>query len=136
MLVALVIAGFFVSAYITARIEPSSYDSGTNLVTTTFMILIVFVVASFSTLTVTVDEQFLKIRFGKIFSKKFLLNEIATVKKVRNHWYCGWGIRFCFRPRMIIYNVYGLDAVEITMKNGKIYRIGTDEPDKLELAIR
>jgi hypothetical protein len=36
---------------------------------------------------------------------------------------------------MWIYNVSGFDAVEITMKNGKIYRIGTDEPLKLEQAI-
>jgi len=30
-----------------------------------------------------------------------------------------------------MYNVSGLDAVEIYMKNGKIYRIGTDEPETL-----
>ena len=36
---------------------------------------------------------------------------------------------------MCIYNVSGFDAVEIQLKNGKIYRIGTDEPKKLEQAI-
>jgi hypothetical protein len=35
----------------------------------------------------------------------------------------------------LIFNVSGLDAVEIKMKNGKIYRIGTDEPKQLERAI-
>ena len=30
----------------------------------------------------------------------------------------------------------GLDAVEIVMKTGKTYRIGTDEPEALEAAIR
>jgi hypothetical protein len=33
---------------------------------------------------------------------------------------------------MWIYNVSGFDAVELTMKNGKIYRIGTNESDVLE----
>ena len=37
---------------------------------------------------------------------------------------------------MWIYNVSGFDAVEIIMKNGKIYRIGTDVPEELEAAIR
>jgi len=32
----------------------------------------------------------------------------------------------------LIFNVSGFDAVEIKMKNGKIYRIGTDEPEKLK----
>ena len=38
-------------------------------------------------------------------------------------------------PRMWIYNVAGLDAVEIKLRNGKTYRVGTDEPKKLEQAI-
>ena len=36
---------------------------------------------------------------------------------------------------MWIFNVSGFGAVEIRMKNGKIYRIGTDEPKALESAI-
>jgi len=36
---------------------------------------------------------------------------------------------------MRIYNISGFDAVEIKMKDGKRYRIGTDEPKKLEVAI-
>ncbi len=47
-------------------------------------------------------------------------------------WYYGWGIRGWLWPKMWIYNVSGFDAVEIKLKNGKMYRIGTDEPKKLE----
>ncbi|MDY0387304.1 MAG: hypothetical protein RBT65_09290 [Methanolobus sp.] len=36
---------------------------------------------------------------------------------------------------MWIFNDSGFDAVEIKTKNGKIYRIGTDEPKQLERAI-
>jgi len=122
---------------IAARAEPPSVDSGTNFAITATMTFILFVLASFSTLTIVINEQLLKIRFGwGIFRKKFSPTEIVSVRKVKNHWYYGWGIRLWFWPYMWIYNVSGFDAIEIIMKNGKIYRIGTDEPEKLETAIR
>ena len=101
-----------------------------------FMLLILLILASFSSLKVTVDENHLRIKFGYgIFKKRFMLREIVSARTVKNHWYYGWGIRVWFWPYMLIYNVSGFDAVEITMKNGKIYRIGTDEPTKLERVI-
>ena len=101
-----------------------------------FMLFILLILASFSSLKVMVDENHLRIKFGYgIFKKRFLLREIVSVRTVKNHWYYGWGIRVWFWPYMLIYNVSGFDAVEITMKNGKIYRIGTDEPAKLEQVI-
>jgi hypothetical protein len=107
---------------------------GYNLVLIMFMIFILFILGSFSTLTVSVDNQYLKIKFGYgIFKKQFNLMEMVSVKRVRNHWYYGWGIRYW--PGMLIFNVSGFDAIEIKMVNGKIYRIGTDEPKKLETSI-
>jgi len=89
------------------------------------------------TLKVTIDEQQLRVKFGYgIFRKRFLLKEIDSVKIVKNHWYYGWGIRFWLWPRMWIFNVSGFEAVELKMKNGKTYRIGTDEAEALESAIR
>jgi len=127
---------FFAWVQITARAEPPSADSGANFAITAIMALILFILASFVTLRVVVDGQYLKIRFGwGMFRKKFALTEIAAVRKVKNHWYYGWGIRLWFWPQMWIFNVSGFDAVELTMKNGKIYRIGTDEPDALEQAL-
>ncbi len=137
LVITLSVLVLFAWLQITARAEPASYDSGANFAITAIMALILFSLASFSTLTVVIDEQFLKIRFGwGIFRKKFRLTDIATVGKVKNHWYYGWGIRLWFWPKMWIYNVSGFDAVEIIMKNGKVYRIGTDEPEKIEAAIR
>ncbi|MFC1614945.1 hypothetical protein ACFL22_00065 [Patescibacteria group bacterium] len=111
-------------------------DTETDLVILVFMPIILFIVASFSSLNVMVDENYLRIKFGYgIFRKKFLLDEIASAKVVKNHWYYGWGIRLWMFPKMWIYNVSGFDAVEIIMKDGKRYRIGTDEPQRLEQAI-
>jgi len=136
IVITLVVLVFFGWLQITARAEPPSVDSGTNFAITAIMAFILFILASFSTLNVAIDEQFLKIRFGwGIFRKKFPLTEIITVTKVKNHWYYGWGIRLWFWPKMWIFNISGFDAVELAMKNGKIYRIGTDEPDALHEAL-
>jgi len=98
-----------------------------------FIIIILLIIASFASLNVTVDKSHLRIKFGwGIYSKSFLLEEIISVRSVKNHWYYGWGIRHWSSPKMWIFNVSGFEAVEITMRSGKIYRIGTDEPQRLE----
>jgi len=61
--------------------------------------------------------------------------------QIRNH---GYTLQQCERlSRGIrwmwpgwLYNVSGTDAVELKMKNGKRYRIGTDVPGELAEAIR
>ncbi|MFA6177936.1 MAG: hypothetical protein WC694_03550 [Candidatus Paceibacterota bacterium] len=136
LVVTLAVLVLFVWVYITASAEPPSADSGTNLLVTTIMVLILFILASFWSLQVIIDEKYVRIKFGYgIYQKKFLLNDVVSAKTVKNHWYCGWGIKRWLWPKMWIYSVSGLDAVEIKLKNGKTYRIGTDEPKKLEQTI-
>src|SRR3990167_10195907 len=123
---------FFAWLYITASAEPPSVDSGTNFAFTAIMVLILFILVSFTTLTTSIDENCLRIKFGYgIFRKKFLLSEIVSAKQVKNHWYYGWGIRLWLWPKVWIYNVSGFDAIEIIMKNGKVYRIGTNVSKEL-----
>jgi hypothetical protein len=89
----------------------------------------------FATLTVEIRERVLEVKFGPgIISKKFPLVNIEDCKVVKNPWYYGWGIRFISKGWL--YNVSGLKAVEIRLKNGKLYRIGTDEPEKLCRVVR
>jgi len=109
---------------------------GFNLPVIVIMLFIVLLLGSFSTLNVTIDNDYLKIKFGwGIFRKKFLRKHITSAKPVKNHWYYGWGIRYWVPRKMWIFNVSGFDAVEIEVK-GRFYRIGTDEPEKLVQAIR
>ncbi|MEK7647368.1 MAG: hypothetical protein AAB378_03330 [Patescibacteria group bacterium] len=137
IVVTLAVLALFAWAYITARAEPPSYYSGTNFLITAIMVLILFTLASFTTLTTSIDKNCLQIKFGYgIFRKKFPLSEIVSAKQVKNHWYYGWGIRLWLWPKMWIYNVSGFDAVEIIMKNGAVYRIGTDVSEELETAIK
>ncbi len=136
LVVFLVVLALFSWAHITASAEPVSVDSGTNFAVTAIMAFILFILASFVLLQAIVDGKYLRIKFGYgIFQKKFSLDDILSVSIVKNHWYYGWGIRGWLWPKMWIYNVSGFDAVEIKLKNGNTYRIGTDEPKKLEQAI-
>jgi len=85
------------------------------------------IVALMGSLGVEVDEALVRIKFGVgLIRKSFQLEEIKSCRPVRNRWWWGWGVRLI--PGGWLYNVSGLDAVELVMKNGKIFRIGTDEP--------
>ena len=136
IVITLAVLVFFAWVHIMTSAEPPSADSGTNFAVTTIMVLILFILASFTSLQVIIDEKYLRIKFGYgIYQKKFSLNDVISAKTVKNHWYYGWWIRVWLWPKMWIYNVSGFDAVEIKLKNGKVYRIGTDEPKKLEQTI-
>jgi hypothetical protein len=88
----------------------------------------------FSGLTVRVDRTSVSARFGPgLIRKTISLSDIASCAPVRNRWWYGWGIRKI--PHGWLYNVSGLDAVELKMENGRVYRIGTDEPRALASAI-
>lgn len=120
LVVTLAVMVFFARAQIMAAAEPPSVDSGTNLLVTSIMVLILLVLTSRVSRQVIIDGKYLRIKFGYcIYQKKFSLNDVMSAKTVKNRWY----------------NVSGFDAVEIKLKNGKTYRIGTDEPKKLEQAI-
>ena len=94
------------------------------------LIIVLTVLGIFSRLTVTIDDQVIKIQFGlRIIRKTFPLEEIEAHRVVKNPWYYGWGIRFT--PRGWLFNVSGFSAIELQMKSGKRYRIGTDDPDDL-----
>ena len=88
----------------------------------------------FSSLTVTIDATHVFAAFAPGRPRVVVpLAELVEVRTVRNPWYYGWGIRLT--PHGTLYNVSGLDAVELRTKSGKTLRIGTDEPDQLRQAL-
>ena len=97
-------------------------------------IFLVFVLLVFGSLTVTVSHEHVEARFGAGFiRKRFRSTEVLQAKPVRNHWYYGWGIRLT--PNGWMFNVSGLDAVELLLRDGRTFRIGTDQPKELAAAI-
>jgi hypothetical protein len=93
-------------------------------------ILLLACLGLFHSLTIEVDEESVALRFGiGVIRRRFPIAAIESARTVRNPWYCGWGIH---RIRNgWLFNVSGFDAVELGMADGRRYRIGTDEPDRL-----
>jgi hypothetical protein len=70
---------------------------------------------------------------GFFLRKGFPLKDVEAYQVVENPWYYGWGIRYT--PRGWLFRVSGRSAIELQMKSGKVYRIGTDEPNRLAKAL-
>jgi hypothetical protein len=82
-----------------------------------------------------VDGRELRWHFGPgLLSYRIALEDIEAVAVVRNHWWNGFGIRM--RPGFRLYNVSGLDAVELHLRSNDIRRIGTDDPRGLAGALK
>jgi hypothetical protein len=108
--------------------------TGWRPVSSAVLVILLACVVLFYSLTAEIRNGHLEIRFGiGLIRKRFDLKEIEKAYPVRNHWYYGWGIRLI--PHGWLFNVSGLDAVEIAMSSGKRYRIGTDQPNELARAI-
>jgi hypothetical protein len=108
----------------------------TGQMSMTFMLIVVIAVAIvFYSLTAEVDGNELRWYFGPgLWTYRLALDEIRNVAVVRNHWWNGFGIRTA--PGFRLYNVSGLDAVELQLKSGDIRRIGTDDPQGLAAALK
>jgi hypothetical protein len=97
-------------------------------------VVLALAVLIFGWLTVTVSHEQIEVRFGPgLVRKRFRCGDVLQARPVRNSWYYGWGIRLT--PHGWLFNVSGLDAVELLMRDGRTYRIGTDQPAELAAAI-
>ena len=98
-------------------------------------ILLVTLLA-FTSLTIIITEDYIKLVFGiGLIRLRIKISEIVSLKIVRNKWWYGFGIHGWWGKGWLL-NVSGLNAVELKMKNGMTYRIGTDEPQKLNDSIQ
>jgi hypothetical protein len=93
------------------------------------------VVLLFGWLTVDINTRRVLISFGVgLVRRTISLDTIRGFAPVRNRWWYGWGIRFT--PHGILYNVSGLQAVELLLHDGRRVRVGTDEPEALARALQ
>lgn len=90
----------------------------------------------FGRLTIAVGDGRVSCGFG-VFGlprTSIALTDIERAQKVRTSPLAGWGIRYTLHGRL--WNVWGLDAVELRLRNGRTFRMGTDEPAALLDALR
>lgn len=96
--------------------------------------LIALLTLTFGRLTVEVLPDHVRVAFGAGWpAKSLVFDQIASAAAVRNRAWYGWGIRWI--PGGWLWNVWGLDAVELRLTSGRRFRIGTDEPDALLAAL-
>ena len=86
--------------------------------------------ALFNGLTVSVSKKNIVLKFGcGLINKTIEREDITDVKIVRNKAIYGWGIRLT--PHGWLWNIHGLDAIELSLENGRTFRVGTNEPKAL-----
>jgi hypothetical protein len=89
--------------------------------------------ASRMTVTVTATEVEATFAFGWP-TRRIRRSDIVTHQRVRNSPIYGWGIRWI--PNGWMWNVWGLDAIELTLVSGRYFRIGTDDPVGLDAVLQ
>jgi hypothetical protein len=130
MSAAIALAAAILATIVATEVEPLAPACISAFV----LALLVACLFAFGSLTVTVDPTGVAAAFGPgLFRRRIATSSIRAARAVRNGWHLGWGIRWV--PRGWMYNVSGLDAVELELDTGRVFRIGTDEPARLLAAI-
>ena len=82
-------------------------------------------------LTIYINETYISFKLGiGLVSKKYLIADLKSCKPVKNDALFGIGIHLI--PNGMLYNVSGLQAIELTFKNQKTkVRIGTNQPEEI-----
>ena len=98
-------------------------------------IILLVCLVLFYKLRITIEDETLCASFGPgIIRKRVRLAEIVGCEPIRIRWWYGWGIHLT--PFGWLYNVSCLDAVAITLRAGRKFALGTDDPHGLTAAIR
>jgi hypothetical protein len=109
---------------------PTENGGKTLLVLAPIALIILF----FSTLTIEVTGEEVRWSYGpRVRAQRVALSRIVSTRVVRTSWYYGWGVRLT--PRGMLYNVSGTGAVEIELKSGTAFSLGSDEPERLRDAV-
>ena len=112
----------------------ASGDTGAAIALASIIVMLAVIFILFRSLTVRISPSDISLSFGiGLIRKNFSIADICRVKVVRNRWYNGFGIKK-IRSGWL-YNVSGLDAIEIQLKNERKYRIGTDQPKELLVVV-
>ena len=92
--------------------------------------LIGVVVIVLGRLTIEVGAEGVTAWFGHGWPRRSVPFSLITgARVVRNPIWVGWGLRWI--PGGSVWNVYGRDAVELQLESGRVWRLGSDQPDAL-----
>lgn len=110
------------------------YIFGSNIIFIFIIVVGVILLPVFTFLRTEVNQKEILISLGFLFfTKKLELSEILNYRRSPEQLYTAWGMRKT--KNGWDFSVQGHEAVEIVMRNGEIYRLGTTEPEKLLKAL-
>lgn len=129
--IALVASGYFLRTVGPTRNWPRTRVVGAFVIATT---LLVGTGLAFSRMTIAVEDGTLSWGFMMgLWGRRVPLADITSVTAVQATADDGWGIHNT--PGGTLYNVAGSSAVQVRLKDGSVFRLGTDQPNQLIHAI-
>jgi hypothetical protein len=91
-------------------------------------------VALFATLTVEVDDEEIRLRFGVgIVRKTIELAEVVRTEHLQIKAWWGWGLHWT--PTGWLYNIGGRDAVRVVVRRDRGVIVGSDDAQQLKACI-
>jgi len=127
------VAGLGLALLVTMSLSPATLAAVPWLVVALFGLLALGLL-TYATLTVDVDSEEVRARFGiGLIRKSIALVDIARCDVVRTPSWWGWGIHWT--PSGWLYNVSGRAAVRLEMTTERPVMIGSDEAERLKAAI-
>jgi hypothetical protein len=110
-----------------------AYDTR-NVVPLVLLAVLLAALFVFATLRTSVRDGVFECEFAcGLVRRRIPLAEIESVSVVHSPWYYGWGIRWT--PHGWLWNVSGTRGVELRLRGGRRFRVGSDEPERLAEAI-
>ncbi len=89
----------------------------------------------FSSLTIELSDRSLSWRFGPgLLRKQVATAEILNAAVTETRFIHGWGVHLTRNGWL--YNVSGFGAVQVTLRSGKTFLLGSDEPEQLCYALK
>jgi len=125
--------GFGLALLVTMSLSAATLAAVPWLVVALFGLLALGLL-TYATLTVDVDSDEVRVRFGVgLIRKSIPVSDIARCDVVRTPSWWGWGIHWT--PSGWLYNVSGRAAVRLEMTTERPVMIGSDEAERLKAAI-
>ena len=127
------VVGLGLALLVTLSLSAATLATVPWLVVALFGLLALGLLA-YATLTVEVDAENVRVRFGiGLIRKSIPLSDIVRCEIVRTPSWWGWGIHWT--PSGWLYNVSGRAAVRLEMTSQRPVMIGSDEAERLKAAI-
>ncbi len=119
---------------VTAMLRSETAPLWLGFLAIAWVTVIYLAMLNFTRMSVRVSPGSIDLVWRLGWPKKSIDRGTITEARIhRNSWLEGWGIRKVRRGWM--WNVWGLDSVELVLDSGKVFRIGSDDAAGLLAAV-